>query len=175
MTSNHGFYDGSCDFRQMYNVQDLRGALPEPVILPGTILSELSSNEDYATFFSLIAQTGIAKKLNSQQGYFTLFAPVNESFPDWIMELDNVSKQNVINMHLFENNIPPEILSQTRAMFLYPLLKSERVLVENVQGNGPLLNHSVVVVGYKRVGNGIIYMTNGALMPTTLPNTNVPL
>lgn len=160
MTTLQGFTDGSYDYKHMYNIKDLRGPLPIPVVHDNTLLSYLMSSPEFEPFLALVEKAGLSGKFNSIQADFTVFVPT-QGVPTNVSSYE--AKQIVLS-HLLERTLSFGFLRSSRMMYLDTRIPSSRILVENF-GPMPLLNRQSQVIGKKQVGHAIVFIIDRALTP----------
>lgn len=175
MSTIHGFMDGSYDYKQMYNIQDLKGPLPKPVIYEDTILGAMAQNPDVSQFFDMVTKSRLSATLNSVQGDFTIFVPVNNGIPDCYLDSCDYKNRQIILLHMLEHAVPLAFIKGSRAMFVNTRLTGSRLLIENEIAPLPLINRSSQVLGYKLIGNGIIYFIDKMILPEDNPLSNVSI
>jgi uncharacterized surface protein with fasciclin (FAS1) repeats len=169
MTSMHGYMDGSYDYKQMYDIKDLKGKLPLPVINENTLLGALVSNPRCSEFTQLVKSIpDIAAKFNGIQSDFTLFVPLSLDFTT--LESDSYKVRQFLFLHMLEHAVPYQFLSTTRMMYLTSRLCGTRILVENLTTPNPLLNKTSMIVGQQLVGNAVIYFIDKPLRLDGNPN-----
>lgn len=171
MTSLQGYMDGSRDYKQMYNIKDLRGNLPKPVLKQNTIFNALGNNEQGTAFFSLLEKVPeLAAKYNSIQADFTVFVPINVESDN----LDYYKARQLILFHTLERTLSVKFLQNSRAMVINTLIPGSRILVENINGS-TILNRSAIIVGVQYVGNAVLYYIDNALRMDANPNSNMDI
>lgn len=153
MTTLQGFTDGSYDYKQMYDIKDLHGCLPDPIIHSDTILGILQKDEKCVLFTNLIKSLPISALYNNIQGNFTLFVPLNINTNDIS---DSYKIKKLIMFHTLEKALPLNFLQSSRGMYVNTLLSGTRILIENIN-NQTILNGHSIIIGMKLVGNAIIY------------------
>lgn len=160
MTTLQGFTDGSYDYKHMYNIKDLNGPAPVPVIHGDTLLSFLASSSKYTPFMHLVEKAGLAGKLNSKQAAFTLFVPVGMN--DIATKVDMLTAKKIVLGHMLERTIPYPFILSSRMMYLDTRIQTTRILVENY-GAAPILNREASIIGHSKVGNAIVYLIDNPL------------
>ncbi len=149
MTSMYGT-DPSFDIRQTYDIKDLRGDLPIPVVHPNTILSVLiSGHDEFVKILTLLPD--IIALLNDTQSTWTIFVPY--SIP---IITDSYKARQFVLRHILPRALSYPFLRSTKAMLLDTKLNGTRILVENDM-NTTFLNKCSRVLDQQIVGKSVLY------------------
>ena len=166
MTTLQGYTDGSYDYRQMYDIKDLKGPLPQPTIRCDTLLGALSENPYCHEFTKIVkAVPEMAALFNDSQSSFTLFVPLSD-LPSW--KADSYFLRKFILLHTLDRPLPYKFLATSPMMYVNTRLPDVRILVENLNTLKPLLNRSATILGQQVVGNAVIYYISQSLHDQTL-------
>lgn len=165
MASIQGFMDGSFDFKHMYNIADAPGRLPQPTIIPNTIYSFLvqSKRPCFQQFAALLRWVQMDGMYNDTQACCTMFIFEQDlgdfkSYDSW-----NLSK--MVMYHTCPTALPYEFLKGSKAMFIDTKLKTFRILVENINPEGTLLNRSSFIKEKIVINGSVIYVIPNVLNP----------
>ena len=175
MATSHGYFDGSYDYRQMYDIHDLRGKLPLPAVYEDTLMYALTSNPDVSEFLHLVNKTRLPATLNNLQGDFTLFVPLNGGIPDEYLNPDQYRCRQIVLQHMLEHAVPPPFINRSRAMMLYSRVPGSSMLLENNPDMNPTINRYSQVIGHKKYGRGIVYFLNRMILPDQNPLSNIAI
>ncbi len=153
MTSLYGT-DPSYDYRQTYDIKDLKGPLPKPVIQKNTLLGALIGNPQCESFSKfIISVPQFASLFNCSQADFTLFVPLSP-----LPQMDYYKARQFILLHSLQHSFPLQFLKGSRMMTVDSRLAGHRILVDNLDvSNPPRLNGTSHIVGQQIVGNAVIY------------------
>lgn len=164
MASIHGFTDGSFDYKHMYNIKDRNGPLPYPTINPDTIFGTLALAKDkpyFQEFARLLIYLRMDGIFNNSQANFTVFVP--ETTLGDLTDYDAYFLRKLVLYHTIQQAYPVEFLTKTKAMFIYPKLEGNRILVENIATPTPLLNRQAVIKDVQYVNGSAIYTISNYL------------
>lgn len=153
MTSQHGYMDGSLDFKQMYAPV----ITSSPVFKTNTLLGFLY-HEGFP-FADLIIKTNLSGRLNDIQGNFTLFVPLDCKC---LLEMDLLKLRDVVLFHLLPQKIEPEFITGSTAMFLHTMKSGSRILVENFTSD-TILNKNTKIMSVHHLENSIIYFVDSVI------------
>lgn len=172
MATLHGYTDGSYDYKQKYNIKDLKGPLPYPVIHKNTLLGALNDNPDCLDFATIVKSIPeMAAKFNNIQASFTLFVPLKVL----IHSRDSYKLRQFILLHTVEHALPYPFLSRTRMMYINSRLPGTKILVENLGSATPLLDRHSHIIGQQTVGNAVIYYIDESLLLDNNPLSNIDI
>jgi len=173
MTTLHGYTDGSYDYRQMYNIKDIKGPLPTQIIRENTLLKALNDNPKCAEFARIIMSLpDMAARFNSSQANFTVFVPISELC---IRTNDQYKNRQFILLHTLEHAYPYTFISSMSMSLLDSRLPGTKILIENLGTPYPVLNRQSQILGSQIVGNAIIYYIDKSLCLDGNPLTNVDI
>jgi uncharacterized surface protein with fasciclin (FAS1) repeats len=178
MTSVYGYIE-SYDYKQMYDITDLRGSIPKPTLKPNTLMSIIEDNEDFSWFRYLVKLSGLQAVFDDQQAKFTLFVPSNQflkqKLPRTVIEnMDKYTARQIVLYNSLEREIYMPFLRSTPAMYVNTRIPSSSLLVENLQPGITTLNGSVQIIkGDVTVGNGVIHIVDNLLVPRDMSISNV--
>jgi uncharacterized surface protein with fasciclin (FAS1) repeats len=131
-----------------------------------TVVDVLHSDGRFSTFVTALDTVGLTPNLE-QQGPFTVFVPPNSAFSGTARALyapaSHDRLQDVLLYHVLDENLTPEELRRSDSLRI-GTLEGDPVTIYRKNGqlvvNGvPLVNTSVTV------GNGTVYVLDGALNP----------
>jgi uncharacterized surface protein with fasciclin (FAS1) repeats len=171
MASAQGFTDGSYDYKHMYNIKDINGPHPIPKFNTDTILGYLHNHN--FEFAKIIESTDMAGKYNDIQADFSLFVPM--IIPEWAHTLDAYKLKQLVLYHTLEHAVAYEFLKSSGAMFVNTRLPGSRLLVENVYTQTPRINNYTQILGYKQVGNAILFFIDKTLPLDNNPISNIDI
>lgn len=175
MATTQGFDSGSYDYRQMYDIKDLRGNLPTPIIHQDTLLYALSSNPDIAEFFHIVNKTHLTGILNNRQGNFTIFVPLNGGIPNTFRNPDRYRCRQIVLQHMLEQPVPEKFIKGSQATLLNTRVPGSSILVENWYSDLPMINRYSKILASQRIGNGIIYFIDKMILPDQNPLSNIAI
>ena len=153
MSTLQGFTDGSYDYRQMYNVQDLRGPLPECRVSIDTIYGYLMQNG--LNFASIISKSRISAQYSNSQSTFTVFVPLD--IGSWENETNLYKIQQLLLAHTLERPLSMGFLKRSLGMRLTTMQDGAYILCENIEGK-TILNRTSVVLKEIKVGGANIFL-----------------
>jgi len=171
MATMHGYMDGSYDYKQMYNIQDLNGSLPTLVVHEDTLLHVLTNTKGVSKFKTLVENTKLPGILNSRQGDFTLFVPIDSGIPNAVMNGTQFKTRQTVLYHMLEHAVPVEFVRGSRSMMVNTRLPGSRLLIENY-GQGPVINRFSKILGYQYVGGASVYFIDRILPEGSNPLSN---
>lgn len=160
MATAQGYTDGSFDYKHMYNMIDLKGPLPRPVIHQYSILGVLYREEHMKIFFNMMVQTPLLAALyNDPNSSMTIFVPSDEC--NYGVTKDKY--RDFILSHTINYKLEPCTLFGSKMQYLNTKLNGYRLLIENI--NEPLLNGVGVIKSAIKVGKSIVYQVSCPLFP----------
>lgn len=169
MTTMQGYTDGSYDYRQMYDMPDLRGSLPAPVVHEGTPMYALATTPECASFLGCVRRTNMVGVLNSLQHRGTLFIPVSgPEFDVLLAGLSDFECRQLVIRHSLEQPIPPVMIKGTRSGLFNTKQPSTNILVESQHGT-TLLNRGSRIVGSLEIGQTYLYLIDRPLCSAPNP------
>ncbi|MEP6951923.1 MAG: fasciclin domain-containing protein [Ginsengibacter sp.] len=126
------------------------------------------SSKDHTILVAALKQAGLVTSL-SNAGPFTVFAPTNEAFNklpdgtvDGLMKDDKKEDlQNILQYHVFMSALKPESFSDGQTL---GMVNGDNVTV-SVKDGKTMLNNSVTIIASIPASNGMIYVTDGVLLP----------
>ena len=126
------------------------------------------SSKDHTILVAALKQAGLVTSL-SNAGPFTVFAPTNEAFNklpagtvDGLMKDDKKEDlQNILQYHVFMSALKPESFSDGQTL---GMVNGDNVTV-SVKDGKIMLNNSVTIITSIPASNGMIYVTDGVLLP----------
>lgn len=149
----HGYTDGSYDYKQKYDIKDLRGPLPKPVIYPNTILNTLVKRQDCQGFTNAVMSIpDISARFNDTQSSMTLFVPVYHYIPSG----NSFTERQRILLHSLEYALAPSFFEHSRMIYVNTKLTGSKVLVESINGVVVLDRHAQIISS-EPVGSNMIY------------------
>jgi hypothetical protein len=171
MATLHGYMDGSYDYRQMYNIKDLKGPLPIPLIKENTLLGALNSNPNCVEFTKLVMSLpDMAARFNCSQASFTVFVPLSGICLD---TTDSYRIRQFILLHTLNHAYPYKFLATSPMMIIDTRLPGTKILVENLGTPRTILNRHVQIVAAETVGDAVIYYIDHSLCLDRNPLSNV--
>jgi hypothetical protein len=150
MATMQGYMDGSYDYKQKYNIKDLPGPLPLPVVKKNTLMGAILSNPKCSDFAEILNKSQMAGKFNDIQSAFTVFVPLNP------LETEHRDPFWYIMTHTLEHPLPHKYLDSAGAMYINTMNPRNRLLLENTP-QGLCINKSAMIVAMQLVGNAVIY------------------
>ena len=177
MASSHGYFDGSYDYKQMYDIKDINGPLPVPSFNPHTLLGYLHFQN--TPFADIISRTTLAGIYNDTHAQFTLFVPT--VLPPNITTADSYFLRQLVLYHTLEHTIPLSVIQNTKCMRLNTRLNGSRILVENRPSSNAqtyqttLLNHKSTVLSHVSVGKSQIFFIDFPLVDSQNPMSNIDI
>jgi uncharacterized surface protein with fasciclin (FAS1) repeats len=154
MTSIQGNHE-AYDYTHMYNVKDLQGRLPLPVIVKDTIM-ELLVQKNMTMYIMLLDRAGLTGFINNTNFRGTLFVPLD--FDDVVINMDTYYLKKLINYHTLEKPLTQEFIQKSRLMKVNTKSdKGSYITIENV-GNYTILNGESSIVEAYSVGHAQVYM-----------------
>ena len=157
MTSQYGYTDGSYDIKQKYNIRDLQGPLPRPIIKKGTILDALGTVPEAKQFRDLLMSIPLSGIYNDTHACVTLFVPC--TFPP--IKGDYEKRQFVL-YHTLEKPVSLTFLRSSPKMLLNTRVEGETLLVEN--NNDVCTVNKQPLRAYQSVTGAIIYYVDGPIL-----------
>jgi hypothetical protein len=168
MTSLYGT-DPSYDYKQTYNIKDLKGNLPLPVIRKDTLWDALVSNNQCSDFTNLVGGLPeFASIFNCSQADFTVFVPISG-----IPAMEYYKARQFILLHTLPRTLPYKFLQRTRMMTIDTRLPGTRIMVDNLETVTPRLNGQSQIIGQQIVGNAVIYYIDIPLSLDGNPLSNI--
>lgn len=161
MASLQGYMDGSYDYKQMYNIKDIRGPLPKPVIHKNTLLDALHSNPKCLEFARMVMSLpDMSAKFNNSQANFTVFVPLSDMY---LPSNDSYHVRQLILLHTLEHAYTYQFLASSRMMWLNTRLPGTKLLIENLGTPRTMINRHAQILGQQMVGNAVIYFIDQSL------------
>jgi uncharacterized surface protein with fasciclin (FAS1) repeats len=151
-----------------YNdVADYKGTRKGCPTRPGSITNLLQSKE-FQHFSYLVDISGLAGRYDDPQAEFTIFAPKDRSLsPEVKRAITNADKNTairIVNMCTLPRVIDERTLLSTRYAKVDTRNDKNTILI-NCDKIGCFVNDKRVVTADCRLNNGIIYETDGLLIP----------
>jgi hypothetical protein len=176
MAAMQGYSDGSFDYKQMYAMHDSRGSLPIPIVHPGTLMYELKTVPEFATFAALVEHTSLVGILNDPQASFTLFVPVNGGIPPEWLTANSYDIRRCVMRHMLEKPLPPQVLRGSRCMMLDTRVTGHQLLSEyQPAADVVVLDGTSHVVAYKQIGQSVVYTLDRILPMDRNPLSNLSI
>lgn len=177
MASSHGYFDGSFDYKQMYDIKDIKGPLPVPSFNQHTLLGYLHFQN--TPFADIISKTNLAGTYNDTQAQFTLFVPTK--LPHTLANADSYFLRQLVLYHTLEHTIPLAVIQNTKCMRLNTRLNGSKILVQNLPSpttdgyQTTRLNHNSTILSYTPVGNSHIFFIDFPLIDLQNPMSNIDI
>ena len=169
MATVHGFMDGACDYRQMYDIQDLRGNLPVPVIHKNTLLYAIANNPDVSDFFHILNKTQLTGTLNSMQSACTMFVPLNGGIPQEFKNPGSFECRQIVLRHMMDIPVAEAFIRGSKGVLLNT--RGSKLMLENWNSELPILNRYSQIVASQRIGRSIVYFIDRMILPDQSPTT----
>lgn len=168
MTSS-GPYTEAFNYRQMFDIQDLRGKLPLSSLNPSSIAGYIDNNPKLSFFNHLIKKANKTNELNDPLANRTMFIPLDNLLsPEEkkaILSADGNTALHYLASCSLKNIIPSDLLRESGCATYYTLNRPNNIFV-NLDAENFLLNHRVSIVSPDiHLSNGLIHLTNGLLTP----------
>jgi hypothetical protein len=170
MASNQGYMDGSYDFKHMYNIQDLKGSLPEPFINPNSIFGFLKQI-NCVQFTNLLETQPIVGTYNDTQACHTVFAPMNLDL-NYVLQLDDYKKRQLILYHTLPKPFSVQFLQSSKGMNLNTMQPGNNIYCSSINGD-IYLNGYAKVLNYINTGKSSIFVIDKMLYPDVDPLSNM--
>lgn len=169
--------DPSYDYSHMYNIKDLRGELPKPVLKPGTILYALHQHGSCSKFIELVSKAGLAGVFNDKQANFTVFAPIDDSIDCmWLKSVSSFKAKQYVLYHTLDHAVAPSFLRSSKAMYLNTRIPGSRLFVENYNEVPPLINRISRVIECPIVlDSSVVYVVDRVLHIDGNPLSNIDI
>lgn len=159
--SLQGFTSGRYDYRQMYDIKDIKGPLPYPELYENSMMGRLNKNDSYKSFVTLLKRYRRNGLYNDLQANMTLFVPMNIPNIEYLLQR-SFEANKFIERHTLDFELPVSYIQGITTAWIKTRLPPYRILLDN-RTSEPLLNFNSRIVGVERTDNGTIYFIDNAL------------
>ncbi len=151
-----------------YNdIADYKGTRKGYSTCPGSITNLLQSKE-YQHFSYLLDISELAGRYNDSQAQFTLFAPKDKSLSPQvkraITNADKNTAMRIVDMCTLPRVVDEKTLLSSRYAKVETRNAKNKVII-NCDKTGCFINDKRIVTADCRLNNGIVYETDGLLIP----------
>lgn len=175
MTSS-GPYSESLNYRQMFDMTDLRGSLPEQKNCETSITGLVQSNPDMQRFSYIMNLAQLGGIYNAPQADFTLFVPSDHAIkhiPESVFtNMDQSTARHLVQSSTLNRRITSDLLEQSPAATFYTMDKPNNLFISNISGQTYVNNDIKVLHKDIPAGNGLIHVIDGLLWPNMSVGTH---
>jgi hypothetical protein len=156
-------FNKSQDYTHMYDFTDLRGSLPLKHANKDSLLWHINNTETLSDFSQLINTAKIGELLDNLNNDYTIFAFKNKTFI-FDETLHKGEALQIVKTNMVNRRIPLQLLSNSYSAE-YPTLHNVSKIYTEVKEGQLTLNNKVKILDEIICKNGILYITDGLLMP----------
>lgn len=167
----------SYDYSYMYDLPDLSVPRREPLGEKKSVLALIRNNPDFSIFSYLVNLAQMDSFLNDPLFNGTVFVPSDsylqsKNFPRSIIEnMRRTTARAIVEYSILPERVPESVLRSSPAcLYITRYNPCKRLMVENIRGITTLQEcGKISVVHYNaRLGNGIIHVIDGLLVPEVI-------
>jgi transforming growth factor-beta-induced protein len=149
----------------------------DKVILPATIVDLAVANSDFSSLTAALVQEGLAEVLSSTSSFFTVFAPNNDAFSNYLSEsgfsglgdIPSEALTDVLLYHVIGSSIKSTDLTAGYAGSLLTSFDENATSLLIGLDNGVTINSNSMVIAADIIGtNGVIHAVDQVISPQTV-------
>ncbi len=173
MTSTYGYIQ-SYDYRQMYDIQDLRSTKPNTTYPDWSLSKILQDSPQFSIYFYILKLSKLDILYGDIQGNFTLFVPDDRNLIQKYgkKNLDNLLKnmnlytaRQIILCSSLDKQLFEPFIRSTNVMYLYTRVTNSKLNIENYS-DCTIINGNIKVKCWDiKANNGVIQTTDDIIMP----------
>lgn len=167
MVSLYGYHQ-SYDYKQMYDISDLRAPVPKPTLMEGGIMDFLSKNPQFSKFAYLITLADLTGIFNSLQAKFTLFITkdCDINLPESVFtNMDKYTARQILLYNCTEKELYTRFLKSSMIMYINTRVTGSKLLVENL-GPNITINRIPMIGGDIQLINGVVHILSDINLPS---------
>ena len=129
-----------------------------------TLLEAIDNDPKMSKVAALVRKAGLEKLFDDRQANLSIFLPNDETIPPAVEKYDKYRARIFIYSNLISVRIPSNRLYKNVLNVYETRDKANEMVIEYKQGKAYVNGH--VVIGYTEKQNGILYVLDGAQIPT---------
>jgi len=167
MTSS-GPYSEAMNFTQMFDMNDIRGQLPEIKYRKNSITDIINTHPDFSKFKYILILAKLEGIYDDIQANFTVFVPSDRSIrhinDNIFLNMDLLTARNIIKSSTLKRKITTSILEDSLSSWIHTQEPTNRLLVTNKNGRTFLNNTINVIHKNMQATNGIIHVIDDLII-----------
>lgn len=164
-----GPYCEKTNMTHMFNMNDLRGPLPQKIENPGSLSYIISNTREFSKFRYILRLSKLDGIYNDLEANFTLFVPTDLSLsniPDtFLTNMDLLTARQIVRASTLNRRITSDILSDSPCAYFNTRDEKSRLFITNMNGQTSINNNINVINSDIQAFNGIIHVTDGLIWP----------
>jgi len=164
-----GPYTESLDIRQMFQMGDLRGPLPQLASCSKSLTGIIENHPDFTKFKYILSLADLGGIYDDIQADFTLFVPSDAAIaglPEGVLtNMDMSTARHIVRSSTLRRRLSGDILEQSPASWFTTLDPPNRLWITNISGQTYVNNDVKVIHKDMTANNGLIHVVDALLWP----------
>jgi hypothetical protein len=171
MAAAHGYFEWYDLTKSFNDIRDYRGDSLAKARNNNSITAVLDGN-DFKYFSYLVTKSRLANRYDDPQAAYTVFAPRDDTLDDdtkrFITNADINLARQLVDSATIPRIIRAPTLMEPGVYWADTRNSSERLLVDNRQGNYPIISGHKILAGNLDLENGVVYQIMGLIIPSRI-------